>query len=135
MSREIKVIFAGNKRVNTEYKGFRVETDQPVHQGGDASAPAPFDLFLASLAACAGYYLMAFCQIRKIDTEGISVTMNTEVDPEKRMLSRIIFEAALPPDFPERYINAAVKAMEGCAIKKHFDDPPEFVSRAYFKDA
>lgn len=134
MSREIKVTFAGNKRINSEYKGFTVETDQPVHQGGDGSSPAPFDLFLASLATCAGYYLLAFCQIRKINTEGISVTMDTEVDPEKKMISRMIIEAELPADFPEKYINAAVKAMEGCTVKKHMEDPPEFITRASIKD-
>ena len=33
----------------------RIHTDQPAPAGGD-SAPSPFDLFLASIATCMGFY-------------------------------------------------------------------------------
>ena len=52
---EIKVTFPGGLRVDAEYKGFVVKTDQPLKQGGEGTAPAPFDLFLVSIAACAGF--------------------------------------------------------------------------------
>ena len=45
MNEEMKVIFPGGMRVDVEYKGFIIKTDQPVYQGGDGSFPAPFDLF------------------------------------------------------------------------------------------
>ncbi|MGB9894062.1 MAG: OsmC family protein, partial [Candidatus Saccharicenans sp.] len=60
----IMVTFEGNLRVKAEYKGLSILTDQPVYAGGDGSAPAPFDLFLASIATCAGYYVLAFCRQR-----------------------------------------------------------------------
>jgi putative redox protein len=61
---EIKVTFPGGLRVDAEYKGFVIKTDQPVKHGGSGTAPAPFDLFLASIAACAGFYVVAFCRER-----------------------------------------------------------------------
>ncbi len=53
--REIRVTFPGGVKVEAVYKGFVIKTDQPVHQGGENTAPAPFDLFLASIATCAGF--------------------------------------------------------------------------------
>ena len=51
------VTFPGGKRVDAEYGGFTVRTDQPPQSGGEGSAPQPFDLFLASIATCAGIYV------------------------------------------------------------------------------
>ena len=43
------VSFPGGKRVDAEYGGFTIRTDQPPQGGGEGSAPPPFDLFLASI--------------------------------------------------------------------------------------
>ena len=32
----------------------------------------------------------------------------------------------LPPNFPEKYIPAIIKAMNLCYVKKHLHEPPEF---------
>ena len=53
--------FGGGLKVDAEYRGFTIKTDQPFHEGGEGRRPAPFDLFLASLATCAGFYVLAFC--------------------------------------------------------------------------
>jgi uncharacterized OsmC-like protein len=55
---DMKIYFPGNKRVYANYGGFTIETDQPARGGGDDSAPAPFDLFLASIGTCAGIYAL-----------------------------------------------------------------------------
>jgi ribosomal protein S12 methylthiotransferase accessory factor len=101
MDKEIKVTFPGGLRVDAEYKGRIIQTDQPVYQGGEGKAPAPFDLFLASLATCAGFYVIAFCQKRGISTENASVVMKTEKNPESKMIEKISIEIQLPPEFPE----------------------------------
>lgn len=123
---EIEVTLAGGKRVHTQIKGMRIETDQPREAGGEGSAPSPFDLFLASLAACSGYYVLDFCQARGIATDDIRVFMRTEVDPEKRMIGKVGIEIQLPSDFPDRYRAPVVRAAELCSVKKHILDPPRF---------
>jgi putative redox protein len=50
---EMKVDFPGGARVAAHFGDFTINTNQPVKAGGDGSAPAPFELFLASLATCA----------------------------------------------------------------------------------
>jgi len=123
---EIEVIFPGGKRVDAEYKGFTIKTDQPVYAGGEGSAPAPFDLFLASIATCCGIYVLSFCQERGIPTEDASVVMKTEKNPETKMIGKIFIEINLPPEFPEKYRKAVIRAVDTCSVKAHMFSPPAF---------
>lgn len=114
----VEVTFPGGKRVDARVGAFVVHTDQPAEQGGDGTAAAPFDLFLASLAACAGLYVLAFCQARGISTEGLTLRQHADVDPVSKLPSRIRVEIVLPDGFPEKYRAAVVRAAEGCKVKK-----------------
>ena len=123
---EIKVTFPGGLRVDAEYKGHVVKTDQPVHQGGEGSASSPFDLFLISIAACAGFYVVAFCRERDIPTEKAGVVMRMEKNQETKMIGKISIEIELPAEFPERYKRAIIKAVDTCTVKAHLLRPPAF---------
>ncbi|NPV82637.1 MAG: osmotically inducible protein OsmC [Candidatus Aminicenantes bacterium] len=124
--REIRVTFEGNLKVKAEYRGMSILTDQPAYAGGDGSAPAPFDLFLASLATCAGYYVLAFCKQRGLATEGIYLTMSMEKGPASKMIEKIRIEIHLPSDFPEKYKEAVVRAADQCTVKAHILKAPAF---------
>lgn len=121
---DMTIRFSGNKRVDAEYGGMTIETDQPVRSGGDGSAPAPFTLFLASIGTCAAYYILDFCQHRQIPTEGIHIVQKMEQDPATRLISGIHIEVTLPETFPQQYKNAVVSAAKLCAVKKHLEHPP-----------
>jgi len=120
----IAITFPGQLRVRAEYEGLAIDTDQ------DGSAPAPFDLFLASLATCAGYYALAFMRQRRIDPAGARVTMDWTRDPETRRVETIVIHLVLPPGFPEKYRGAVVRAMDQCAVKRLIDDPPTIETSA-----
>ncbi len=126
MDREMKISFPGGLRVDAEYKGFVIKTDQPVYSGGDGSVPAPFDLFLASIATCAGYYVLAFCNKREIPTEKAAVVMKTRRNPETKRIEKISIEIKLPPEFPEKYKKAVIKAVDSCSVTAHILNPPVF---------
>lgn len=126
---EMVVSFVGGQKVEADYKGFRIVTDQPPRAGGDGSAPAPFDLFLASIGTCAGFFVLNFCETRKIPTEGIRVVQDIDYDAEKHRLARVRIDIQVPVDFPEKYYPALVRAVEQCAVKRAINDPPEFVTR------
>jgi ribosomal protein S12 methylthiotransferase accessory factor len=123
---DIQVTFPGGFRVDAAYKGFVIKTDQPVHQGGEGTAPSPFDLFLASIATCAGYYTLAFCRERGIPTEGAGVTVRAAKDPETKMFETVKIEVRLPPGFPEKYRRAVIKAVDSCTVKAHILKAPAF---------
>ena len=123
---DMKFYFPGGKRVHAEYGANTIETDQPVHGGGDGSAPAPFDLFMASVGTCAGIYALGFMQQRGIDPTGSSIIMSSQTDPTIGLITRIDLDLKLPGGFPEKYKAAVVNAMNLCAVKKHLQRPPEF---------
>lgn len=129
---EIQVTFPGGKKVNAEIGGRIIPTDQPAAAGGEGSAPTPFDYFLASLATCAGIYVLSFCQEREIQTEGLALTQRMEFGEVegKRKLERVVMDITLPAGFPEKYRKAVTKAAELCTVKKVLADPPEFVINA-----
>ncbi len=126
---DIKVTFPGGKKVDAEVGGFTIKTDQSEKSGGEGSAPEPSKLFFASLATCAGYYALAFCQSRKIPTEGLDLRMSCEVDPKTKLVGRVIVDLTLPEGFPEKYREAIQKAVDACYVKKHLFDSPEFQVR------
>lgn len=126
---EMTITFTGGKRVNADFDGFTVATDQPQIDGGDGSAPSPFQYFLASIGTCAGIYVLSFCQQRGIPTDKISLEqrMEFETGPDgKRRLAKVAVDILVPPDFPEKYHNALVKSAELCTVKKTISNPPEF---------
>jgi ribosomal protein S12 methylthiotransferase accessory factor len=122
----IQVSFSGGKHIQAKVGDFTIQTDQPLKYGGEASAPAPFDLFLASLATCAGIYAWNFCESRKLSTEGMDLQMECISDDKKKLIVKIIFRLTLPDDFPEKYRSGIVRAMELCAVKRHMQETPEF---------
>jgi ribosomal protein S12 methylthiotransferase accessory factor len=127
---EIRITLPGGHRVDAEYRGFTITTDQPVHAGGTNTAPAPFDLFLGSLATCAGYYVLAFCRERQIATEGITLTMTMEKPQGSKLYTKIGIIIHLPAGFPEKYRAAVIKAADACAVKAHIMNPPAFTITA-----
>jgi putative redox protein len=127
MSNTMSVSFPGGKRVNASYNDFQIATDQAVDSGGDASAPEPYDYFLASIATCAGIYVLGFCQKRDIPTDGISLTQSWVRDEKERRLTNVQISIEVPSDFPEKYHRALVRAASQCSVKKALEDPPEFV--------
>jgi putative redox protein len=126
---DMTITFPGNKKVDAVYKGFTVQTDQPVRAGGDGSAPAPFDLFLVSIGTCAGIYVVFFCEKRGIPLDNIRIVQRMERNDETRMISKITIDIEVPPDFPEKYRDALVHTVDLCTVKKHMMNPPAFAIR------
>ena len=120
----MEVRFPGGVAVEAIHAGLTIRTDQPVAAGGGGSAPSPFDLFLASIATCAGFYALRFCQERGLSTEGLGVTMDWERSPETKLISKIRISVKLPEGFPEKYRSAILRATDQCAVKKHLVSPP-----------
>ena len=125
MSDEMIVSFPGGKRVDASFGSFKVETDQSEKNGGAGAAPEPFELFLASLATCAGIYVLSFCQNRNIPTDGVRLVQQLERDTEGKILT-ITIHIEVPPAFPEKYHEALVRVAAKCAVKKTIESPPTF---------
>jgi ribosomal protein S12 methylthiotransferase accessory factor len=115
----IEIYYDGRKKVNALIDGYTVFTDQPMQAGGDASAPTPFSLFLASLGTCAGIYVKGFCDQRGIDADGVIIEMDDVYDPMKKMITKFIMKIKVPAGFPTQYDDAIIRTASLCAVKRH----------------
>lgn len=121
---EMEITFPGGARVDAAYGPNIIRTDQSPPRG-EGSAPAPFDLFLASLGTCAGIYVLSFCQQRGIPTDNIRLVQKMVYDQASHLMAKIDLEIQLPPDFPEKYQEALIRAASQCAVKRHLENPPQ----------
>jgi ribosomal protein S12 methylthiotransferase accessory factor len=126
---DIHVRFPGGKRIEAKVGAHHIVTDQTLAHGGDDCAPEPFDLFLASLATCAGLYVIGYCQSRGIPTDAIELIQHHHFEPAGH-LARIELEIVLPASFPERDRASVVRAAQSCKVKKTLFNPPEIVVSA-----
>lgn len=122
----MNIILGENHRVEAHYKDHIIKTDQPEAAGGDNSAPSPLDLFLASIGACAGFYVKSFCRQRNIPSDNISIVQRMHKDGGSNMITRMEIDIHLPADFPEKYKDSVLKAAGACSVKKHIANAPEF---------
>lgn len=122
---DMVIDFPGGLQVDAHFGPYTVSTDQPRPQGS-GSAPTPFATFLASIGTCAGIYVLGFCQQRGLPTQGIRIVQSLETNPFTGMVSKVLLDIQLPPAFPEKYKQAVIRAADQCAVKKHFETPPQF---------
>jgi ribosomal protein S12 methylthiotransferase accessory factor len=123
---DMDIRFPGGLTVEAAFKGFTVTTDQPLESGGMDTAPSPFDLFLASLGTCAGFYALRFCQQRNLDPDGLGVRLHTTTDPVTHRVTDLRLEIQVPEHFPAKYRDALIRAVDQCAVKRHIVEPPRF---------
>ncbi|HJS28217.1 MAG TPA: OsmC family protein [Anaerolineales bacterium] len=122
---EMMIDFPGGARVDAHFGPFTVRTDQPPQGGGEGYAPTPFATFLASIGTCAGIYVLGFCRQRGISPEGMRLAQQIQTDPSSGMVVKVSLEIYLPAGFPEKYRDSVIRAAAQCAVKKHFENPPE----------
>ena len=122
----MEITFDGGKVVTAHAHGHSIRTDQPLDNGGGNTAPAPFDLFLASIGTCAGIYVKSFCDRRNIPTDNIKIIQKTEYNKETGLPVNITLDIQLPADFPEKYKASVINVAELCKVKKTIANPPVF---------
>lgn len=123
---EIKVNFLDNLRLEAKFDDYTVIADQPIRYKGDASAPGPFDYFLASSALCAAYFVKVYCAARDISTDDIRLSQNNIVDPEDRYNQIFQIQVELPDTISDKDRTGILRSIERCTVKKVVQAGPEF---------
>jgi len=119
---KMNISFAGESKLFIKYKDFIIKTDQPIKYGGNDSYPDPFSLFISSIGACVGYYILSFCHRRKISIEGIELILETKNN--EMMVEQIIIKINTNVNFPEKYKKSIIRVANLCKVKKHLENPP-----------
>lgn len=111
------ITFPGNKKIDVAFNNFKIKTDQAKENGGDETAPEPFDVFISSLGACAGIYAKSFCDVRKLSTNHMYISSDVVFKEGQKLMEQVNITLHVNRDFPEKYIKAIIKSMNGCAVK------------------
>ena len=114
----MKITFEGNKKVKVRVKDFDVWTDQPKEQGGDATAPTPIDLFLASLSSCSGVFVLNFLKQHALP-ENVYLTLDPVWNISEYVIDKINVVIHVPSDFPQKYENALIEVAKRCLVARH----------------
>ena len=119
------ISFPGNKRVNVNYKNFVIKTDQPLEKGGNNTNPDPFSLFISSIGACTGFYILSFCNERNIPLGDIELILRTNKNNQNNMIEEINIDIMTKKSFPDKYVKSIIKVANLCTVKKHLESPPK----------
>ena len=125
---EILVTLPGGRRVDAQVGAHGVRTDQPRDNGGEDTAPSPFELFLASIGTCAGIFVQGFCQKRGLPFEGIRILERPSYAADGT-LAAVDLDIQVPADFPEKYRDALVRVADQCSVKRAIQAQPRFQVR------
>jgi ribosomal protein S12 methylthiotransferase accessory factor len=119
------ISFPGGVAVDATLGAHTLHTDQPRPLGADTGM-SPFDLFLASIGTCMGFYALRFCQERGISTEGLGLTLNPVRDEQGKRVATLEIALQFPREFPAKYQEAIRRAVDHCSVKRHLLEPPAF---------
>jgi ribosomal protein S12 methylthiotransferase accessory factor len=122
MDIEIKALEGA--KLEAQIGTYVIKSDQSQKDGGQGTAPNPFEYFAASVGLCATHYLNEFCKQRNIPTEEMKVTEKVSRNTEGKVVFTI--ELKLPKDFPQKYKDAIAASAGSCAVKKAIESQPVF---------
>lgn len=122
------VSFPGGEKVNVDFDGYSVKTDQSIEHGGEATSPNPFQYLFVALAAYAGHSASSFYLKRGVDTQKMKLEFNYQVEPDTKLLTNVEIFLNVDSSFPEKYDKAVLKAIDLCTVKKQIRPEVNFKS-------
>jgi len=105
----------------------RLVVDLPVPLGGTNRGMTPPQLFVASLGACLGVYIVDYCETIGVPSQGLKVEMHWEQTERPKRIARIRAEIRLPEEgiTPAR-LAAIRRVAEQCLLHNTLKAAPEF---------
>ena len=101
-------------------------TDQPLDAGGSDAGPSPTELFIASLAACAEFYIQRFLRRHVGSLDGLTVRASAQMSSERpARVTRVDIAVELPHGTPPELRNGALRAADRCVVRESLRHPPE----------
>jgi putative redox protein len=104
----------------------RLTTDEPVHLGGEGSAPAPHELFPAALAACVSTTLLLYARTKEWDLGEVSVEVDYDHHATPR---RFEIDIHLTGALDQEQLERLEKVAAACPLRRSIEAGVEFVER------
>lgn len=105
----------------------RLVIDLPEPLGGTGRGMTPPQLFVASLGACLGVYVVDYCETVGVPSQGLKVQMHWEQSDRPKRIGRIRAEIELPEgDITPARLAAIRRVAEQCLLHNTLKEAPVF---------
>lgn len=111
-------------RFAIDIRDHQLYTDQPVADGGYDTAPAPTELFAASIASCVAFFAHRYLVRHHIDEDGLDVTLDYELGGRPARITHIDIVITPPRALPEERRDAFIAVASHCTLHNTLDAPP-----------
>lgn len=120
----ITVTHEHGDRMTIRVRGHDLVTDQPISGGGEDAGPTPTELFVASLAACVGFYAERFLR-RHAPDAGLSVTCDFAMSTDRpSRVASVDLRIDVPGPLREDLREALLRAVDHCTVHNSLRTPP-----------
>src|SRR5512132_299109 len=122
----LSVAHQGADQFELQVRGHRLLCDQPLADGGGDQGPTPTELFVASLAACVGFYARRFLARHHLDPGGLRVEAAFTMSPDRpARVDTITLRLLLPQPLEENRRQALLAVVEHCTVHNSLRTPPQ----------
>lgn len=124
----MKVDLSGKKSFAVKVREHEVLTDLPLEYGGGNTAPTPTELFVSSIGSCMGMYALSYLKTAGMDSEGLSLSLDWDLDKSKKRIQSINVTISAPKAGLGPRKAALISAAEKCLLHNTFHEPPEIIT-------
>jgi uncharacterized OsmC-like protein len=110
-------------RFRISIRGHEILVDQPPPASGDAG-PTPTELFVASLAACAGFYARRFLARHGLSDGELAISCEFGWAADHSRVNAIALRVELPGGVPDGLETALLRAIERCTVHESIREMP-----------
>lgn len=110
-------------RFRIQIRGHEVVVDQPAPASGDAG-PTPTELFVASLAACAGFYARRFLARHGVADGELSIACDFGWASDHSRVTAVALRVETPRGIPEELHSALMRVLEHCTVHESIRETP-----------
>src|ERR1041384_1575479 len=121
----IELRYDSGDRFAMRIRAHNLLVDQPVEDGGDDMGPSPVELFVASIASCAGFYAERFLKRRGMDPFGLRVSCDyLMADERPARVAWVGVSVCVPEPLTDQEHQVLERVLEHCTVKNSLESPP-----------
>jgi len=121
-----EINYISGMQFEAKNRSHSVIIDQSQEKGGEDKGFTPPELFIDSLGACIGIYVLGFCKNTGLNPDGMKITLDWEKAIDKPIrIQKISAKIELPNADPGPRKAALLKVAESCLIHETIKHQPE----------